>query len=162
MGAPVMAARPAPAPPRRRADAAGALFGRDFGQLAGLFHALVQRDRIEIEAVGPGGRAHFDEDTREIGRVFQRLDHRARLGNDARQIVHAFAAVGKSQPEAVTVQRFEAQHVDHLDVIHRHRDLQPSPKAGAPGRAANFPPIRRAAPFSRAPCARPAAAVRRR
>jgi hypothetical protein len=44
-------------------------------EFAGGRHAVMERDRIEVESVGPGKCSKFHEDACEERRVFERAHH---------------------------------------------------------------------------------------
>src|SRR6185312_9453973 len=91
------------------------------------FHIKV--DGIEVETIRPGGHAHFDERAGEISRRLQRLNHRSALGKDVRKVTYAFTAVGEAKPQTMIIERPEAQHIDHRQVIRLHRGRRPFPAA---------------------------------
>jgi hypothetical protein len=78
-----------------------ALLCRSPSQFAGVAHMHVEGDRIEIEAVGPGRRAHLDEHAREICRIAQRHEHRSVGSKDMRTVADALGAVGKPKLQSM-------------------------------------------------------------
>src|SRR4029077_4472086 len=88
---------------------------------ARLRHPVVQRDRIEIEAVRPGERAQFDKDAREERRVLERPHHLAVACRGRRKIVHAFRAIGERNAQAIAAERLHRHDVNHFDGRHTSR-----------------------------------------
>src|SRR5712692_10216106 len=70
-------------------------------QLAGFFHFIVERDRIEVEAVRPSEDAVIDKHACEVGGVAQGLDHRSALGDQVGEISLAPPTTGKATLQTV-------------------------------------------------------------
>ena len=73
----------------------------------------MQCDRVPVVSVGPGQSAVFYEDSREIGRVFQRLDHRSGFLQNGAKISHADSSVGKFQFKLEATEATNADYVNH-------------------------------------------------
>jgi hypothetical protein len=69
-------------------------------EFPGRRHAVMKRDRIEVEAVGPSQRAKLDENARKERRVLQRQHHLSVARDRRGKIMHAGRAVGKRNPQS--------------------------------------------------------------
>jgi hypothetical protein len=116
------------------------------------FHVKI--NRIDVESVRPGWRAHFDKGTRKVIGHLQWFDHRPAFGEDVRKIARAFVAVRKANPQTMTVESPQAQHVNHGYLIRLHLDQRPFPAEGAHAHVSNYPAIR---PVALEPIAGPSA-----
>ena len=83
-------------------------------QLAGLFHFIMERDRIEVEAVRPSEDSVIDKNAGEVGGVAQGLDHRSALRDQFREIALTFFAIGKMNHQSIAAAGLSAHHIDEL------------------------------------------------
>lgn len=80
-----------------------------------LLQPGVQRDGVEIEAVGPGRHAKRDEDAREERGILQRLYHRAAFSDIVGEVFSTAAAVGELDGEKMSVERLGGRDFQELD-----------------------------------------------
>src|SRR4029077_13967142 len=74
------------------------LLRRFTAELAGSRHAVMERDRIEVESVWPSKCTKFHENACEERGIFERAYHLSVARRRRRKIMHAGRAIGKSDP----------------------------------------------------------------
>src|SRR5579859_344720 len=87
------------------------LLRRLASKLTGCRHAIMKRNRVEVEAVGPGKRPEFHKDTCEEHSVLERPHHFPVACHGRGKVVHAGRAVGKGDPQS------EPAYLPHRDDV---------------------------------------------